>query len=186
MKKIIALIIGVCGITFLGITFSPLQYDLRKNTIQIKSTIQIDAPIQKIFNYLGQSKNASIWSTYVDHISPLNPNTIADGQVGSIRRCYKEASENGIIWDEQIIALEKNKYRRISIYNMKDFLLTSNALITEQNYASINDSSTALSLSLVLKPNASLSDIIKFHIAAYKVNQIFIANLKNIKYYNER
>jgi uncharacterized membrane protein len=169
----------------LYLSFSPLNLFPKNERFEIKNTIIIKAPAEKIFGYLGHSANACNWSTYVDHIKPLNQSVIADGKIGSIRRCFKNNAEIGIQWDEQIIGLKKNKYRQISIYNMNGFLMQSNALYTEQVYKTINDSTTALTFTLSLRKDAELLDVLKLHFGAYRISRIFKANLKNIKYYNE-
>ncbi len=56
----------------------------------VKCTITIDAPVDSVFVFLGNSDNASRWSVYVDHITTLNSDSFADGTVGCRRRCFCE------------------------------------------------------------------------------------------------
>lgn len=39
---------------------------------------------------------------FVDHISPLNADQVPDGHVGSTRRCFCYANEQGRMWDEML------------------------------------------------------------------------------------
>lgn len=145
-------------------------------------TVDINAPVDSVFNFLGNSGNASRWSSYVDHIVPLNGDEISDGKVGSIRRCYKEASERGQTWDERIILVEKNKRRQLIIYNMQEFDMKADGLATEQLYEVISPLKTRLSFTLFYKDeDPSIMDLLKTYFAAFSVKKIFEKNLSNVK-----
>lgn len=44
----------------------------------ISHTVEINAPADSVFKFLGNSANAHRWSVFVDHISPLNSDVVKD------------------------------------------------------------------------------------------------------------
>ncbi|HRO74719.1 MAG TPA: hypothetical protein PLP27_01055 [Crocinitomicaceae bacterium] len=152
----------------------------------VRNSIEISKSATEIYNYLGNSNNASHWSVYVDHITTLNADKIPEGTVGSTRRCFKNQNEQGIVWDEDITETIPNVKRQLSIYNAKEFPIMADGLLTEQLYEPINDSITILTFTLFHKDaNPTIWTVIKFHVAAYVVSSVFNRNLKNIKQYVE-
>lgn len=142
----------------------------------------IEAPSDSIFAFLGRSSNANYWSSYVDHINPLNANVVKDGSPGAERRCFKSKNEEGIIWDERITIMEKNKRRQLTIFNMKGFPLSADGLATEQIYTGTKDGKTRLAFTLFfLDKEPSWMEKLKTYYAAYFVKNIYEKNLENIK-----
>ncbi len=149
----------------------------------IKETIEVNASAKEAFEYLGNSANARDWSVFVDHISPLNASEIADGEIHSRRRCFKQPDETGIWWDEEVLEVNPNIKRQLSVYNLHGFLLTAGGLRTEQLYEPLDAQHCKLSLTLFFAPeHRDNMDIIKMFVAAYVVRNIFKNNLKKIKY----
>lgn len=145
-------------------------------------TVSINAPAEKIYNYLGNSDNASEWSTFVDHITPLNEDSVADGSIGSRRRCFVNADETGTRWDETIAENIPNKKRLITIYDMIDFPMVANNLATEQLYEAVDNNKTILTFTVLYKEAQPTAwESFKTYIAAYKIISIFKGNMSNIK-----
>jgi len=117
----------------------------------------------------------------VNHITPLNLNNFNDGEKGSIRRCFKNKNEKGMYWDEEILIDEKNKRRRLSIYNKHNFSINGPELVTEQLYQK-NDSKCMLSFTVSFPDNNhGWIDALKLHFASYTISNIFEGNLNRIK-----
>ncbi len=149
----------------------------------VKETISVQVPVEQAYAYLGDSDNARHWSVFVDHITPLNSDTYPDGTVHSKRRCFKQADEKGIWWDEEVLETRKDKHRLLSIYHLHGFPLQAEHLLTEQVYERVNTHECRVSLTLYFEPGkASKTDLLKMHIASYVVRNIFRNNLKQIKY----
>jgi hypothetical protein len=172
----------MCCVVFGSVIFfSP--YGNQKDT-QIKcleNTVSINVPACKVYNYLGNSDNASKWSAFVDHITPLNAELFKDGEVGSIRRCFKNKDESGMFWDEETLINEKNKIRQLSVYNMSNINIDGKHIMTEQIY---NDKSGQCELTFKLFFKSGLSgwfDELKMYVVAYRVSSIFDDNLNRIK-----
>lgn len=163
------------------IWFSPYYYHPEYGKKMIAHTVEIDAPVEKVFAYLGKSANASRWSVFVDHITPL-PNGVPDGQAGSLRRCFCNSNEQGTQWDEEITLVEKNKRRQLRIFNMVDFSMTAQGLRTEQLYTDLGHGKTKLTFTVFyMNHEPSLWEEFKTHIASYKMKKIFRDNMNNIK-----
>ena len=153
----------------------------------LKESILIDAPVEQVYAYLGNSDNASEWSIYVDHIATLNSDQISDGEQGSIRRCFVNANESGKRWDEEVLLVEFNTRRRLSCYNYVGFKVTAGTLNTEQIYEETKDGNCLLSFTLFFPPGESTFwKRIKMYYEAYEVAEVFQKNLKNIQKFNEQ
>lgn len=164
------------------ISFSPYGYHKGFNSPLIIQTIVIDAEPATVFNYLGNSSHAAKWSVFVDHISPLNPEQVQDGAIGSERRCFGSADETGIIWDERITQVVPALHRQLEIYNIQGLSLRADNLLTDQIYRRTNGLQTSLSLTLHYGDTTpSIWVKIKTYLAAYKISSIFADNLINIK-----
>ncbi|MEW6468327.1 MAG: SRPBCC family protein [Bacteroidota bacterium] len=148
----------------------------------IRHSVEIDAPVEQVYRFLGNSDNVSRWSVYVDHISTLNPDSFTDGTPGSRRRCFCNADESGTRWDELITEVVPYKKRQLTIYNMQGFSLTAENLATEQIYEKLDSARCRITFTVFYKDKKpSFFESVKTYIAAYKIKDIFEENMKNIK-----
>lgn len=165
---------------------NPFDYDDNMDRKIIKESVLINTPTSTVFKVLGYSENARKWSVFVHHITPLNSNIAPDGEVGSSRRCFTQEDETGLKWDEDVVIVELNKRRRITIYNMVDFPFQSKGLVTEQLYEEKENGKCLLSFTLFFEnTETNLFDEIKTYISAYYIEDIFRKNLENIKHLSE-
>ena len=141
-------VITIISLITLMIAFSPYRTKKGFDKKLVHVEVFVRTPVDSVYDYLANSDNAGEWSSFVDHITPLNPLEYRDGQVGSKRRCYKKADESGIVWDEEILIAERNKRRRLSIFNMRGFPLKADRLMTEQLYRPIDNHNCALAFTL--------------------------------------
>jgi len=183
-KKIIS---GLIIAFFLGgyFFFSPYQFDAKFDKRILVETILIKTPPAQVFKYLGNSDNAQFWSSFVSRITPLNPKIALDGTVGSVRRCFKNEDESGETWDEKTVVAEPNQRRRLTIFNLKNFPISSAHLLTEQVYQKTKKGDCRLSFSLFLDEKADWIEHLKLYYASYQISEIFRTNLQNIKKINE-
>jgi uncharacterized membrane protein len=164
------------------IYYSPYKYNEQLNKKAVVNTVIINKSAEEVYKYLGNSDNAREWSSYVNHITTLNENNISDGKIGSIRRCYQyKNEEKGNIWDEEILDVIPSKKRKLSVFNMKNFSVTSNNLITEQHYEVIDTNSCKLSFVVFIKNDASLLEKVSLALFGYKVSNVFQKNISNVK-----
>jgi uncharacterized protein YndB with AHSA1/START domain len=92
----------------------------RTDGCSLSEGIVIEAPVEAVWSYISDSDNAREWSVYFHHISPLSG--IADGEMGSVRRCFRNATEtDGVWWDEVVLEVQPHRYRRILAYNAHGF-----------------------------------------------------------------
>ena len=152
----------------------------------ILATKEIDKSPNHVYEYLGDSGNASEWSVFVDHIITLNGDEVADGNVGSERRCFKNANRKGLRWDEEIVEIIPTEKRRLTIYNLVDFPMTADGIETEQLYERIGENRCKLSFSVFYnKDQISWWDDIRMYFAAFFIKNILDKNLSNIKFHCE-
>ncbi len=165
------------------IMYSPYRKHRGYDHPFIYTYIDIDTPPEVVYNYLGNSENARDWSTFVDHIIPLNSDSFPDGTVGSRRRCFREANEQGIWWDELITVVEPHQRRQLTIYNMNNFPVSADDLATEQQYEPLGDGDKCrLTFTLFyLHNDPTVWESFKTKLAAYRVKSVFEGNQANIK-----
>lgn len=180
-KVIIYLTVTLIIAVILAMIFSPYRYHRGESERMIISSVEIDAPIEEAFNYLGNSANAEDWSVFVHHITPINEDEFPDGSVGSIRRAFCEADESGKRWDELTTAVIPNELRRLEVYDFVNFPVDAENLFTEQRYTVLENGNTRVDFTLQYSEEPSLIDAFQTYLAAYRVQSIFDQNLENIK-----
>ncbi|MBS3914891.1 MAG: SRPBCC family protein [Bacteroidetes bacterium] len=183
MKKTfkIALLILVAGLlaAYFLAPFGKSGIDDKKS---VEYSMQINVSRDSAWKYLSNSNSAREWSVFVHHISTLNATEVPDGKPGSKRRCFCREDETGRRWDEQILSVQQDSFRTISIENMVKFPMTANHLETQQIYKSISENKCEITLRLYyIGNNFSFWDGLKTRAAAYTIQSIFRRNLENMK-----
>ena len=189
MRKIIKIgsiitytILASLSIVVTAFLLSPWQYNSRLCTYSIERSIAIAAPPNAVFAYLGHSGNEAHWSTFVSHITPRNPTQHADGTKESRRRCFQHDDESGLTWDEEILEVQPNLLRTLSIYNLQNALLEAKGLRTQQRYLALQGGHTQLGFAVYIQGSFwQPKQLCQLLIAGYKLAPIFEQNLKNIK-----
>lgn len=180
--KILLYILAIVSIAVvLFVVFSP--YSRKEDGVwNVSHAIVIDAPVERVFGYLGISEHAADWSVFVHHISTINGAEIPDGSVGSIRRCFVNADESGTKWDEEIVEVLPFVKRRLTIFNMQHFPMTAVHLVTEQRYRKISENQCELTFTVFYDhENPGMLPHLKLYFAAYRIQSIFKQNMGNIK-----
>lgn len=144
-------------------------------------TVEIGAPADSVFRYLGNSANASRWSTFVHHITPLNPDSVPDGAVGSRRRCFRLADESGETWDETITVVEPSRRRQLTLYAFRNFAVSADNMATEQIYEALGPDRSRLTFTVFFKDvEPGFLDAYLMYLTAYRIHDIFKDNMRNI------
>ena len=147
--------------------------------------VEVDAPLDALWAYAGNSLLATDWSVYFHHISPLPESPVPDGQIGSLRRCYRREDETGPTWDEEVTALVPKRYREIRTYALRNFRWVGLAARqTEyrvgQHYESLGPERSRLTFSTeLIRPRSVLAKG-AFALFARETVRIFRVNLENI------
>lgn len=143
-------------------------------------TVEIQAPVDSVFRYLGHSERVGEWSVFVKGIRLLNGDQVADGAVGCKRQPYNE--EKGVVWDETITQVALDSLRQLTTENFHGFAMTANGLATEQRYTAISPGRTRLTFTLFfLNGRPSFYEECKMYVAAFRVKNIYRRNLENIR-----
>lgn len=149
----------------------------------ISHSVIIHAPIAEVWKYASDSLNAHDWSVFFDHISPLPG--ITDGEVGSLRRCFRNANEIGPYWDEVVVSVNPLEERIISTYNFTNFpfnkLAKNRYVYVRQLYEAITPNTTKMTFQTMTRPHASFLDKVLFKFNSKSTSKIFRQNLENIK-----
>lgn len=144
-------------------------------------TVEIDAPVEIVWAYVGDSKNASEWSVYFDHITPL-PGA-PDGLVDSLRRCYRRGDETGIAWDERVARVEEFRLRELhtfAVRGFKDELFNQAEYSVIQRFEPLPGGRTRLTFSSTLLKPRSWSALMRFGDARAEAERVVGLNLANI------
>ena len=172
-KVFLAVLLLFLIVSFAAYKFSP--YDQK-----ILSAVDIEMPCEITFDYLGDSENAKDWSVFVAFIETINSAVIPDGEVGSKRICYTKEDHTGFNWEEEVLEVKPNEYRKISCYNFENLGINTPNLATEQIYRTTDEGCKVMfTLDFIKKPG--FIDLVKMKFAAYRIKSIFDKNLANIK-----
>ncbi len=149
-------------------------------------SVVINAPIEKVWEYASDSTKAKDWSIYFDHISPMPQlsNGIPDGQVGSVRRCFRRADETGMYWDEDVVEVRPPFYRQIKTYNTHghhEAKLNEIEYKVEQLYEKIDDQHTRLTFQAQVSKGMDLKAMYYMLRDFQEGTRILQFNLENIK-----
>lgn len=147
-----------------------------------KESVIINAPIEAVWAYVGDSDNAKEWSVYFSHIKPISG---PDGQVGGVRRCFRRSDETKNRWDEKTLELKPMTYRKIHTYALHGFpdeSFNSAEFHVHQRFEeSADKKSVTLSFgSELLKPHDPIS-LVRFIWHSGEVSRVIGLNLQNIK-----
>ncbi len=186
MKRVVKWLSGISIflliILLLVIWFSPYGKHDGFSYKLVKSSVHVSVSADSVFRYLGNSENAKRWSVFVDHITPFDTSLIADGFIGSKRRCFCQPDEKGIYWDETVEEVIPNLKRKLSCYNLHGFSMSTTDIATEQLYVANPDGSCDLTFTFFIDAREpGFIESLKLYFGAYRISSIFQRNLENMK-----
>ena len=154
----------------------------------VSESVVIQASPEVVWDYLSDNSKAQYWSVFFDHISSM-PGDIPDGQVGALRRCFRNADETGMTWDEEGLITRPYTFRRLRTFNVQHSGYPGEAnaeFWAEQEYVDLGNGKTRLTFrGVTLKPEGPFYRIMYWFLN-FKVSQIFKHNLENIKAHIEQ
>lgn len=179
MKKISLSILFIT--LFIGILVIQAQ-----RHVMTTYSVEINAPIAEVWNFLSDNRNAKGWSVIFDHIEPKADSPVAEGSIGALRRCYRNANKEGFFWDERTLTTEPYSYRSLRTFNISntswDFF-ENFQFTAHQTYEDLGNNKTRLTFSGDLDDykKYSVAERFVFWITQYEGERIFRLNLENIK-----
>jgi Polyketide cyclase / dehydrase and lipid transport len=148
----------------------------------VAHAMEIAAGADSVFAYLGDSRHAGQWSGFVDHITPLNADSVADGAPGSRRRCFCKRDETGRRWDETVLEAVPGKLRRFAIHDLVGFSAASDHLATDQMYETLPGGNCRLTFTFYFTvAHPSWQENFEMYLAAYAIRNIFARDMRNLK-----
>ena len=149
----------------------------------VSESVVIEAPLEIVWDYISDSTSAKDWSVFFDHISPLPG--IQDGEVGSLRRCYRNADEKGFTWDEVTTTIEFQKMRQITTFKVRSrpwsFTTKNGYVFVRQLYKKIDENRTELTFQTASPAKAQWLHRQIFNLSRKATRRIFHKNLINIR-----
>lgn len=170
---------------FLIISFGILVAQSQRHVMTTYS-IEIDAPVEEVWNFLSDNRNAKGWSVIFDHIAPMASSPVPEGQIGALRRCYRNDDQQGFFWDEKTLTTEPYRYRSLRTFNISntswDFF-ENFQFTAHQTYEDLGNNKTRLTFSGDLDDykKYSISERFVFWVTQFEGERIFRLNLENIK-----
>lgn len=158
----------------------------------ISHSVEIAAPVAAVWQYLSDSENAKEWSTFFSHIraSAQTDQGIKDGDIGSLRRCFREKSESVLWWDETVLQINPLKERIIYTYHLKGFwplwITRGSSFFVKQSYRDLGNGKSSLSFSTVADPQNGPMSRLLFQLGKSEGLDIFVKNLENIREHIEK
>lgn len=149
-------------------------------------SVDIDAPVKEVWEFLSDNRNANGWSVIFDHITPMASSPVAEGQIGALRRCYRNADNMGFFWDERTLTTEPYTYRSLRTSNISntswDFF-ERYQFTAHQTYEDLGNNRTRLTFGGDLDDYTkySIDELFIFWATQFEVERVFRLNLENIK-----
>jgi len=149
-------------------------------------SVVIDAPVQNVWDFLSDNRNAKGWSVIFDHISPMASSPVAEGQIGALRRCFRNDNEQGFFWDERTLTSEPYKERTLRTYNVSNTsweLFEKFQFTAYQKYEDLGNGQTRLTFEGDLDDYTKYSVFERFifWVSQHEGERVFRLNLENIK-----
>ena len=149
-------------------------------------SVVIDAPVNTVWDFLSDNRNAKGWSVIFDHISPMASSPVAEGQIGALRRCFRNDNEQGFFWDERTLTSEPYKERTLRTYNVSNTsweLFEKFQFTAYQKYQDLGNGQTRLTFEGDLDDYTKYSVFERFifWVSQHEGERVFRLNLENIK-----
>lgn len=149
-------------------------------------SVEINASTDEVWNFLSDNRNANGWSVIFDNIEPMASSPVPEGQIGALRRCFRNANQEGFFWDERTLTTEPYKYRSLRTFNISntswDFF-ERYQFTAHQTYQDLGDNKTRLTFGGDLDDYTKYSvvELFIFWATQFEVERVFRLNLENIK-----
>lgn len=149
-------------------------------------SVVINAPVKEVWEFLSDNRNAKGWSVIFDHIAPMASSPVAEGQIGALRRCFRNENEEGFFWDERTLSSEPYTERTLRTYNVSNTswdLFEKFQFTAYQKYEDLGNGQTRLTFEGDLDDYTKYSVFERFifWVSQHEGERVFRLNLENIK-----
>ncbi|PHS62446.1 MAG: hypothetical protein COB09_15330 [Thalassobium sp.] len=180
MKKLLA---GLVAVVTLSVVILIAQ---AQRHVVTSHSVVINAPVKEVWDFLSDNRHAKGWSVIFDHIRPLESSPVAEGQIGALRRCFRNDNEEGFFWDERTLTTEPYKRRTLRTYNVSNTsweLFERFQFTAYQLYEDLGNGTTRLTFEGDLDDHTKYSvfEHFVFWVSQFEGERVFRLNLENIK-----
>jgi len=149
-------------------------------------SVVIIAPVKQVWDFLSDNRNSKGWSVIFDHIAPMAESPVAEGQIGALRRCFRNDNEQGFFWDERTLTSEPYKERTLRTFNVSNTsweLFERFQFTAYQHYEDLGNGQTRLTFEGDLDDYTKYSVFERFifWVSQHEGERVFRLNLENIK-----
>jgi len=149
-------------------------------------SVEINAPVEEVWNFLSDNRNANGWSVIFDHIEPMVDSPVPEGEIGALRRCYRNSNKEDFFWDERTLTTEPYSYRSLRTYNISNTsweFFERYQFTAHQTYENLGNNKTRLTFGGDLDDYTkyTFDELFVFWATQYEVERVFKLNLENIK-----
>jgi uncharacterized protein YndB with AHSA1/START domain len=149
-------------------------------------SVEINAPVEEVWNFLSDNRNANGWSVIFDHIEPMVDSPVPEGEIGALRRCYRNSNKEDFFWDERTLTTEPYNYRSLRTYNISNTsweFFERYQFTAHQTYENLGNNKTRLTFGGDLDDYTkyTFDELFVFWATQYEVERVFKLNLENIK-----
>jgi len=172
-------------IIILLLAFVALVVQAQRHIITTYS-VEINAPVEEVWNFLSDNRNANGWSVIFDHIEPMVDSPVPEGEIGALRRCYRNSNKEDFFWDERTLTTEPYSYRSLRTYNISNTsweFFERYQFTAHQTYENLGNNKTRLTFGGDLDDYTkyTFDELFVFWATQYEVERVFKLNLENIK-----
>jgi hypothetical protein len=178
---------------------SPYQRHPGTGHRMLSQGVDIAAPADSVFRFLGGTANAERGSVFLDGIEPLNADSVEPWAAGSRFRCFVrdggkvgKAGEDGKggnarRWDETVLEALPGRRRSLVLYGFAGFSAAPDSLTLEQVFTPLKDAdgrevgASRLDFHLSFTHEPGWKETLQMFFAAYSIKGIFSRDLAEMK-----
>ena len=194
------LLLVIFGFVFVSQVWA-IDHPALNGVNMVESIVIINAPLAKVWQVSSNNSLAKKWSVFFAKIVPCpvsscpKNQSLKPGDVGYVRRPYRNENESGIYWDEETLALSKSQSKIVKTmrsFNFNGYIwFNKGEHLVENIYEAIEPNKTKVTFKTRLFDRNSLSANVSWlqykywsivgYIVKAKVKDAFYKNLVNIK-----
>lgn len=166
---------------------SPYQRRPGARQRMLSQSADIAAAADSVFLFLGDTANVKRRPGFVDHVQPLNADSVALWAAGSRMRCFVRKNGKERRWDQTVMEAIPGRRRDLVLYGFEGFSAAPDSLTLEQIFTPLVDAdgrevgASRLTFNLLFTSEPGWKETLQMFFAAYSIKGIFSRDLENVK-----